>query len=83
MSRINRVEVQEFAFELPDLGFDAGEFNIVFQPKNTLKMSKYAIAMWILPSNATGWVIARSRCTAGATGNSAESIVSLRMNSSN
>jgi hypothetical protein len=24
MSRINRVEVQEFAFELPDLGFDAG-----------------------------------------------------------
>ena len=27
MSRIKRVEVQEFAFELPDLGFDAGGFN--------------------------------------------------------
>jgi len=37
MSRINRVEVQEFAFELPDLGFDAGGFNIVYQPKNRLK----------------------------------------------
>ena len=45
MSRINRVEVQEFAFDLPDLGFDAGGFNIVYQPKNKLKLSKYAIAI--------------------------------------
>jgi len=29
MSRINRVEVHEFAFELPDLGYDSGGFNIV------------------------------------------------------
>ena len=45
MSRLNRVEVQEFAFDLPDLGFDAGGFNIVYQPKNKLKLSKYAIAI--------------------------------------
>src|SRR5258706_1828754 len=45
MSRINRVEVQEFAFELPDLGFDAGGFNIVYQPRNRLKLSKYAIVI--------------------------------------
>ena len=45
MSRINRVEVQEFAFALPDLGFDAGGFNIVYQPGNKLKLSKYAIVI--------------------------------------
>ena len=45
MGRINRVEVQEFAFELPDLGFDAGGFNIVYQPNNRLKLSKYAVAI--------------------------------------
>jgi L-alanine-DL-glutamate epimerase-like enolase superfamily enzyme len=45
MSRISRVEVQEFEFELPDLGFDSGGFNIVFQPANRLKLSKYAIAI--------------------------------------
>ena len=31
MSRIKRVEVQEFAFELPDLGFDAGGFDIALR----------------------------------------------------
>ena len=29
MSRIKRVEVHEFAFELPDLGMDSSGFNIV------------------------------------------------------
>ena len=45
MSRISRVEVHEFDFELPDLGFDSGGFNIVFQPGNRLKLSKYALAI--------------------------------------
>jgi len=36
MSRISRVEVQKFEFELPDLGFDSGGFNIVYQPANRL-----------------------------------------------
>ena len=45
MSRIKRVEIQEFAFELPDLGWDAGGFNVVYQPNNKLKLAKYAIAI--------------------------------------
>src|SRR5262245_14375214 len=36
MSRIDRVEVHEFAFELPDLGMDTGGFNIVYQRGNRL-----------------------------------------------
>lgn len=40
MSRIKRIEVHEFAFELPGLGWDSGGFNIVYQPDNKLKMSK-------------------------------------------
>jgi hypothetical protein len=34
MSRINRVEVHEFAVDLPDLGWDSSGFNIVYQPNN-------------------------------------------------
>jgi hypothetical protein len=53
MSRIKRVEVHEFAFELPDLGWDSSGFNMVYQPDNKLKLSKYAvgridIALWDL-----------------------------------
>lgn len=45
MSRINRVEVHEFAFDLPDVGWDAGGFNIVYQPRNKLKLTKYAVVI--------------------------------------
>ena len=45
MSTIDRVEVHEFAFELDDLGWDAGGFNIVYQPGNQLSLSKYAIVI--------------------------------------
>ncbi|MGH8595478.1 MAG: mandelate racemase, partial [Gammaproteobacteria bacterium] len=45
MNRIKRVEVHEFEFEMPDLGWDSGGFNMVYQPKNKLKMSKYAVAI--------------------------------------
>src|SRR3954467_12339626 len=43
MSSIDRVEVHEFAFDLPDLGFDSGGFNIVYHPGNRLSLSKYAV----------------------------------------
>jgi L-alanine-DL-glutamate epimerase-like enolase superfamily enzyme len=42
MSTIDRVEVHEFTFDLADVGWDAGGFNIVYQPGNTLTLSKYA-----------------------------------------
>ena len=45
MSCISRVEVHEFAFELPDVGWDSGGFNIVYQPNNKLRLSKYAVAI--------------------------------------
>ncbi len=45
MSTIDRVEVHEFAFELPDLGWDASGFNIVYQPGNRLSLSKYAVVI--------------------------------------
>ena len=45
MSRIKRVEVHEFAFELPDLGSDSSGFNMVYQPNNKLKLSKYAVVI--------------------------------------
>jgi L-alanine-DL-glutamate epimerase-like enolase superfamily enzyme len=45
MSKIDRVEVHEFAFELADAGWDAGGFNIVFDPGNTLSLSKYALVI--------------------------------------
>jgi len=45
MSAIDRVEVHEFAFPLADLGWDAGGFNIVYQPGNSLTLSKYAVAV--------------------------------------
>ena len=43
MSKIDRVEVHEFSFDVTDTGWDAGGFNIVYQPGNTLSLSKYAI----------------------------------------
>ena len=45
MSAIDRVEVHEFAFPLADLGWDAGGFNIVYQPGNSLTLSKYAVVV--------------------------------------
>lgn len=42
MSRIDRVEIHEFAFEMPDLGWDGGGFNIVYLPGGRLRLSKYA-----------------------------------------
>lgn len=45
MSTIDRVEVHEFTFDLADVGWDAGGFNIVYQPGNTLKLSKYAVVI--------------------------------------
>ncbi|UCH49336.1 MAG: mandelate racemase [Betaproteobacteria bacterium] len=45
MSTIDRVEVHEFAFELADVGWDAGKFNIVYQPDNRLSLSKYAVVI--------------------------------------
>jgi L-alanine-DL-glutamate epimerase-like enolase superfamily enzyme len=45
MSKIDRVEVHEFAFELPDLGWDGSGFNIVYQPGNRLALSKYALVI--------------------------------------
>ena len=45
MSNIDRVEVHEFAFPLTDLGWDAGGFNIVYQPGNSLMLSKYAVVV--------------------------------------
>ena len=45
MSTIDRVEIHEFAFELADVGWDAGGFNIVYQPNNTLSLSKYAVVI--------------------------------------
>ncbi len=45
LSKIDRVEVHEFAFELADVGWDAGGFNIVFHPGNTLSLSKYALVI--------------------------------------
>src|SRR5581483_8618420 len=42
MSRIDRVEIHEFAFELPDLGRDSGGFNIVYLPGGRLRLAKYA-----------------------------------------
>lgn len=45
MSRIERVEIHEFSFELPDLGWDAGGFNIVYQAGARLRLSKYAVVV--------------------------------------
>lgn len=45
MSTIDRVEIHEFTFDLADVGWDAGGFNIVFQPGNTLTLSKYAVVI--------------------------------------
>jgi len=45
MSTIDRVEVHEFTFDLADVGWDAGGFNIVYQPGNTLTLSKYAVVI--------------------------------------
>lgn len=45
MSKIDRVEVHEFAFELADLGWDSGGFNIVFLPGGKLLLSKYALVI--------------------------------------
>ena len=45
MSTIDRVEVHEFTFDLADVGWDAGGFNIVYQPGNTLTLSKYAFVI--------------------------------------
>ena len=45
MSIIDRVEVHEFTFPLADLGWDAGGFNIVYQPGNSLSLSKYAVVV--------------------------------------
>jgi L-alanine-DL-glutamate epimerase-like enolase superfamily enzyme len=45
MSTIDRVEVHEFTFDLADVGWDAGGFNIVYQPRNTLTLSKYAVVI--------------------------------------
>ncbi|MGD8477819.1 MAG: enolase C-terminal domain-like protein, partial [Burkholderiales bacterium] len=45
MSKIDRVEVHEFTFDLEDAGWDGGGFNIVYQPGNTLTMSKYAVVI--------------------------------------
>jgi L-alanine-DL-glutamate epimerase-like enolase superfamily enzyme len=45
MSKINRVEVHEFSFDMEDAGWDAGGFNIVYQPGNALSLSKYAIVI--------------------------------------
>jgi L-alanine-DL-glutamate epimerase-like enolase superfamily enzyme len=45
MSTIDRVEVHEFTFDLADVGWDAGGFNIVYQPGNTLALSKYAVVI--------------------------------------
>lgn len=45
MSTIDRVEVHEFTFDLADVGWDAGGFNIVYQPGNTLNLSKYAVVI--------------------------------------
>ena len=45
MSKIDRVEVHEFSFDVADTGWDSGGFNIVYQPRNTLSLSKYAISI--------------------------------------
>jgi L-alanine-DL-glutamate epimerase-like enolase superfamily enzyme len=45
MSTIDRVEVHEFTFDLADVGWDAGGFNIVYQPGNALTLSKYAVVI--------------------------------------
>ena len=45
MSTIDRVEVHEFTFDLADVGWDAGGFNIVYQPGNSLTLSKYAVVI--------------------------------------
>ena len=43
MSKIDRVEVHEFSFDVENTGWDSGGFNIVYQPGNVLSLSKYAI----------------------------------------
>jgi L-alanine-DL-glutamate epimerase-like enolase superfamily enzyme len=45
MSTIDRVEVHEFTFDLADVGWDAGGFNVVYEPGNTLTLSKYAVVV--------------------------------------
>ncbi len=45
MSKIERVEVHEFWFDLADAGWDAGGFNVVYRPGNALKLTKYALAI--------------------------------------
>jgi L-alanine-DL-glutamate epimerase-like enolase superfamily enzyme len=42
-TKIDRIEIHEFAFELSNLGWDASGFNIVFDPSGRLKLSKYAV----------------------------------------
>lgn len=45
MSTIDRIEIHEFAFELPDLGYDRSGFNIVYQPRGRLKLARYAVRL--------------------------------------
>ncbi len=45
MSKIDRVEIHEFEFECSNLGWDGGGFNLVYQPGNKVKLSKYALVV--------------------------------------
>jgi L-alanine-DL-glutamate epimerase-like enolase superfamily enzyme len=43
MSKIDRVEIHEFSFDVPDLAMDG--FNIVYDPGKKLTLSKYAVVV--------------------------------------
>ena len=45
MSRIDRVQVHEFSFQMENLGWDDAGFNIVYHPDNVLTLSKYALTI--------------------------------------
>lgn len=44
-SRIERVEVHEFTYPVSDIGFDAGGFDLVYEPGGKTKLSKYAVVI--------------------------------------
>jgi len=45
MPRITRVEVHEFTYEVDNIGFDAGGFDLVQAPGQRTRLSKFAVAI--------------------------------------
>ena len=45
MSKIERIEIHDFTYEMPNLGADASGFNFVYQPGGKFALSKFAIVI--------------------------------------